>query len=192
MEMNKVGRVLVVLLFMISAGACAKKAVPTQPGFGPGAGGTSGGYDTGRMGEGAGGGLDDARWRELGINSEAEKQEFLNKAESFENQDIYFDFDSYALSEPAKRILDAKVSFLKRYPKVHVTIEGHTDNRGTNEYNLALGERRANSALQYLKNSGMNAQDLNLVSYGEERPLAGGNDEASFAKNRRAHFVLSY
>jgi peptidoglycan-associated lipoprotein len=196
MEMGKLGRVLLILLFMASAAACSKKTVPAQPGFGAGGAG-AGGYGSGATGEagygsGSGGGLDDAKWRELGINSEAEKQEFLAKAESFENQDVYFDYDSYVLSEPAKKILDAKVGFLKRYPKVRVTVEGHCDNRGTNEYNLALGERRANSALQYLANSGLSSANLNIVSYGEERPLAGGNDEGAFAKNRRAHFVVTY
>ncbi|GKT10350.1 hypothetical protein DSTSK_36550 [Desulforhabdus sp. TSK] len=197
MEMGKLGRILLVLLFMASAAACSKKNVPVQPGFGAGGPGADG-YGSGGTGEGGygsgsgGGGLDDAKWREMGINSEAEKQEFLAKVEGFENQDVYFDYDSYVLSEPAKKILDTKVAFLKRYPKVRVTVEGHCDNRGTNEYNLALGERRANSALQYLANSGLSSANLNIVSYGEERPLAGGNDESSFAKNRRAHFVVTY
>jgi peptidoglycan-associated lipoprotein len=115
----------------------------------------------------------------------------LNRAQRFENEDIYFDFDSYVLTEPAKKILDEKIQFLKRYPKVRVTVEGHCDERGTNEYNLALGERRANSAMQYLANSGMSTQNLNAVSYGEERPLSTGHDEASWARNRRAHFVLN-
>jgi len=96
------------------------------------------------------------------------------------------------LTEPAKRILDEKISFLKRYARVRVTVEGHCDERGTTEYNLALGERRANSALQYIRNSGLSVQNLTSVSYGKERPVAMGHDEASWAKNRRAHFVLNF
>jgi peptidoglycan-associated lipoprotein len=188
LKWSVIGRVLLMLVLVASVFACAKKNVPVQPGYGPGGAGSSG------MGPGGGGlsGLDEARWRELGINSEPEKREFLQKAEKFENADIYFDFDSYVLSEPAKRILDDKIQFLKRYPSVRVNIEGHCDERGTNEYNLALGERRANSALQYFVNSGISQQRLGVISYGEERPLATGHDEASWARNRRDHFTLNY
>lgn len=183
-------RLLVILFCMSAAFACSKKSVPVQPGFGAGG---SGSY-SGGMGPGSGGGFggDDARWRELGLNSEAERQQFLESAKDFENDDIYFDYDSYMLSPPAKKILDDKVEFLKRYSKVKINIEGHCDERGTNEYNLALGERRANSAMQYLVNSGVGEQRVTIVSYGEERPVATGHDESSWAKNRRAHFVLIY
>lgn len=182
-------RVFLMACITVGGVSCAKKTVPTQPGFGPGGASTE---STGAGYEGRGpAGLEDARWRELGLNTEAERREFLQSSQAFENEDIYFDYDSYLLSEPAKRILDEKVKFIKRYPKVKVTIEGHCDERGTNEYNLALGERRANSALQYLVNSGVNHASLTVISYGEERPLATGHDEASWAKNRRAHFVIN-
>jgi len=171
---------------MIGASACSKKTIPAQPGYGGTEALPSGG------GIGSGGGLDDAKWRELGINSEAEKREFLERAKAFENQDIYYDYDAYTLSAPAKKVLDEKIAFLKQYPKVKVTVEGHCDERGTTEYNLALGERRANSAYQYILNSGLQTQKLSTISYGKERPIATGHDEASYAKNRRAHFVLNY
>lgn len=185
---GKLGRVLLILVWMVSGYACAKKTVPAGQGFGPGS-------EMGGTGRGTGGGplgLDEARWRELGLNSPEERREFMQRAESFENADVYFDFDSYVLSPPAKKVLDDKSEFLKRYAKVRVTIEGHSDERGTNEYNLALGEKRANSAHQYLVNSGVGQQGMNVVSYGEERPLAAGHDETSWAKNRRAHFTLNY
>jgi peptidoglycan-associated lipoprotein len=182
-------RLLLMVTLAVGFMACSKKKVPPQQGMGQGGFGAG---DMGGMGSGGGAlGADDARWRELGLTTEAERQEFMNKAQRFENEDIYFDFDSYVLTEPAKKILDDKIQFLKRYPKVRVTVEGHCDDRGTNEYNLALGERRSNSAMQYLANSGMSTQNLNAVSYGEERPLATGQDEASWARNRRAHFVLN-
>ena len=128
----------------------------------------------------------------LGINSEAEKREFLDRAKTFENQDVYFDYDSYTLTEPAKKVLEEKIAFLKRYPKVQVTIEGHCDERGTTEYNIALGERRAHAAQEYIMSSGASNLKLTTVSYGKERPIATGHDEASFAKNRRDHFGLNY
>ncbi|MCE5336481.1 MAG: peptidoglycan-associated lipoprotein Pal [Desulfobacteraceae bacterium] len=175
-------------ILIFALGACSKKPVPAQPGFGGDGSASFGGSGT----PGGPGGMDDARWRELGINSEAEKREFLERAKAFENQDIYYDYDGYTLSDPAKRVLDEKIAFLKRYAKVRVTVEGHCDERGTTEYNLALGERRANSCLQYIKNSGLQTEKLTSISYGKERPIATGHDEASWAKNRRAHFVLNY
>ncbi len=170
---------------IIAFSACAKKAVPPQPGFG------APGQEFG-PGPAAGAGMDDAKWRELGITSEAEKREFLDRAKAFENQDVYFDYDSYTLTEPAKKVLDEKLAFVKRWPKVRVTIEGHCDERGTTEYNLALGERRAHAAQQYIANSGIPGLRITTVSYGKERPIATGHDEASYAKNRRDHFVLNY
>ncbi len=178
------------VLLALTVGACAKKAIPMVPGEGV-AGGVYGGPGEG-IASGGYAGMEDVRWRELGIANDLEKQEFLKKAEAFENRDIYFDFDSYVLTEPARQVLSEKIAFLRQYPKVKVTIEGHCDTRGTGEYNLALGERRASSAMQYFVNSGINRQSLTVISYGEERPAALGNDEASHAKNRRAHFVLSY
>jgi len=189
MRYSTIYRILLILMLMTVGFACAKKTVPSQPGFGAGGGGMSGG-----PGGGGGGGMgsDDAKWRELGINSEQEKREFLDKAQAFENEDIYFDFDAHTLSGPAKKILDEKTAFLKRYAKTRVTVEGHCDERGTTEYNLALGERRATTALQYLVNSGIGQQRLGTISYGKERPMAAGHDESSWAKNRRDHFTLNY
>ena len=189
MRYSRVFGVLLILVLSIAGFACAKKTVPSQPGFGAGGGAMAGDPSSGM---GGGLGADDARWRELGINSEQEKREFLEKAQSFENEDIYFDFDAHTLSAPAKKILDGKAVFLKRYPKAKVTIEGHCDERGTTEYNLALGERRATTAVQYLANSGVNQQRMGTISYGKERPLATGHDETSWAKNRRDHFTLNY
>lgn len=183
------GVTLVVLSLALVVG-CSKKKVPAAEGMGPG---SMSGSDMGSMGGPSGGAFgDEARWKELGLNTEAERREFQERARGFENEDVYFDYDSYVLSAPAKKVLDGKVAFLKKYPRVKVTVEGHCDERGTNEYNLALGERRANAAMQYLKNAGLGHASLSSVSYGEERPIATGHDEASWAKNRRAHFVINY
>jgi peptidoglycan-associated lipoprotein len=177
--------VLTIFALSVSISACSKQNVPPPPG-----GGVPGG-EYGQMPP-TGPGADEARWRELGINSEAEKREFLDRAKAFENQDVYFDYDAYTLTEPAKKVLDEKIAFLKRYPRVAVTIEGHCDERGTTEYNIALGERRAHAAQQYIVGSGSSNLKLTTVSFGKERPLAPGHDEASWAKNRRDHFVLNY
>jgi peptidoglycan-associated lipoprotein len=111
--------------------------------------------------------------------------------QEFQNQDINFDFDKYDLRTDARAVLDRKASFLNQNSSVRAQIEGHCDERGTNEYNLALGERRANAAKQYLTTAGISAARLSTISYGEERPLDPGHNEAAWARNRRAHFVIT-
>ncbi len=108
----------------------------------------------------------------------------------FENEDIYFEFDSIRLAPDAQEILTKKANWLRANPAATVTIEGHCDNRGTNEYNLALGEGRAQSARAFLADLGIESSRLNTISYGEERPLDSAQAEEAWAKNRRAHFVI--
>jgi len=108
----------------------------------------------------------------------------------FENEDIYFEFDSIQLSPQAIEILTKKGRWLRENPAATVTIEGHCDNRGTNEYNLALGEGRAQSAKTFLMDLGIDISRLNTISYGEERPLDPQQTERAWGKNRRAHFVI--
>lgn len=104
--------------------------------------------------------------------------------------DAFFDYDSYSLSSEAKGTLEQNAKALKAVSVGNVTIEGHCDERGTKAYNLALGEKRANAAKEYLVALGVNASRLNTVSYGKERPFDDGHDESAWAKNRRAHFVI--
>jgi peptidoglycan-associated lipoprotein len=108
----------------------------------------------------------------------------------FENEDIYFDFDSIQLTPQAQEILTKKGKWLRDNPAATVTIEGHCDNRGTNEYNLALGEGRAQSAKTFLMDLGIDVSKLRTISYGEERPIDPQQTEGAWAKNRRAHFVI--
>jgi peptidoglycan-associated lipoprotein len=117
-------------------------------------------------------------------------QEELSARERFMNEDIYFDFDQSSLTADAQSILQQKAQWLKSRPDVAVTIEGHCDERGTTEYNLALGDRRAESAKAFLVNLGISASRMTTVSYGEERPADPGHNEAAWSKNRRAHFVV--
>jgi len=104
---------------------------------------------------------------------------------------VFFDFDRYDLRPDAQATVQALSAWLDGNPQVTMTIEGHTDDRGTRDYNLALGERRANSVRQYLVSLGTNTNRLAVISYGEERPEALGSDEASWARNRRAVFVIN-
>ena len=111
--------------------------------------------------------------------------------QEFQNQDIYFDFDKYDLRTDARGILDRKAAFLNQNSSVRSQIEGHCDERGTNEYNRALGERRADAAKMYLTTAGISPARLSTISYGEERPVDPGHNEAAWARNRRAHFVIT-
>jgi peptidoglycan-associated lipoprotein len=104
---------------------------------------------------------------------------------------IYFDYDSSVLSPTATQTLDKQAAWLKRYPDIIVTIEGHTDERGTREYNLALGDRRANAVKNYLVALQINSDRLLTISYGEEKPVDPGHDEAAWSKNRRAVTVVT-
>jgi len=104
---------------------------------------------------------------------------------------VYYDYDSAELSAEARAALDANAALLKKYPTWTVTIEGHCDERGTAEYNLALGERRAGSAQAYLLALGIPASRVKIVSYGREFPFDPDHDEEAWAKNRRAHFVIT-
>jgi len=105
-------------------------------------------------------------------------------------KDIRFDFDKYDVRPEDIDTLKQNAALLVRYPSVKIQIEGHCDERGTAQYNLALGERRANSAKQYLMTLGISADRLATISYGEEKPVDLGHNEEAWAKNRRAHFVI--
>src|SRR3954469_21471010 len=103
----------------------------------------------------------------------------------------FFELDSSELTSDAQRALNGDAGLLKQYPTWTVTIEGHCDERGTAEYNLALGERRAVAARAYLMSLGIPADRLRTVSYGKEFPFDPGHDDSAYAKNRRAHFVIT-
>jgi peptidoglycan-associated lipoprotein len=103
---------------------------------------------------------------------------------------VFFDTDMSDIDDQDRRTLDAQAQWLQRYPTVRVTIEGHADERGTREYNLALGERRANAAKNYLASRGVATTRMNVISWGKERPEALGSDEGAWAQNRRAVTVI--
>jgi peptidoglycan-associated lipoprotein len=105
-------------------------------------------------------------------------------------KDVHFDFDKYDIRPGDAEILKDNAALLSKYPQVKIQVEGHCDERGTNEYNLALGERRANAAKRYLLSLGISSDRLSSISYGEEKPLDTGHNEEAWSKNRRGHFVI--
>jgi peptidoglycan-associated lipoprotein len=108
----------------------------------------------------------------------------------FQSEDIYFDFDSSALSPMSQEVLQRKADWMNENMDATVIVEGHCDERGTAAYNLALGERRADAAKEFLVNLGVSADRVTTISYGEEKPVDPGQNEEAWAKNRRAHFVV--
>jgi len=113
----------------------------------------------------------------------AEKSLFLN-------QHAHFDFDKYNIRLDAATVLQTKAEYLKKYPNIIIQIQGHCDERGTVDYNLALGDRRAHAAAKYLESLGISSGRMKTISYGEERPLNPGHTEDAWAENRRAQVII--
>lgn len=117
-------------------------------------------------------------------------QSGAGQASKISLEDVFFDFDRFAIRSDAKPVLEANAAALKSEPNVKILIEGHCDERGTSEYNLVLGEKRARAARQYLQGLGIEASRIQITSFGKERPFCFEHDPVCFQKNRRAHFVV--
>ncbi len=105
-------------------------------------------------------------------------------------KDVFFEYDKAELRSDARAILQESGRILKENPDARITLEGHCDERGTEEYNLALGQRRAEAVKSFLTDLGINASRFSVISYGEEKPFSAGHDESAWSQNRRVHFVL--
>ena len=121
----------------------------------------------------------------LAMNAE-ERQAATN----ISNGIVYFEYDSFSLTGESKSTLTQKASVMKQFPQLRVTIEGHCDERGTEEYNLALGERRARAAYEFLLNLGVSASQMEMVSFGKLHPAVSGSGESAWSKNRRDEFKV--
>jgi peptidoglycan-associated lipoprotein len=130
------------------------------------------------------------RAREARQRQEAASMSEEARRAAFEDENIHFDFDKYVLTPQAMMILDDKAAYLREHPGVRVLVEGHCDDRGSNEYNLALGDRRANSAKDYLVKSGVAEGRITTISYGEEQPLCRQQNESCWSRNRRDQFSV--
>jgi peptidoglycan-associated lipoprotein len=125
-----------------------------------------------------------------GVRQREKEQMLQSEALAFESEPIYFDFDESILKPEARAVLDKKAAWLRKNPQYALRIEGHCDERGTSEYNVALGEKRAVSAAEYLRQLGISASRISTISYGEERAADPSHTEEAWAKNRRAEFRL--
>ncbi|HAY23377.1 peptidoglycan-associated lipoprotein Pal [Desulfobacca acetoxidans] len=109
---------------------------------------------------------------------------------AFESEDVFFEYDQFTLTSESRSLLQKKASFLQKHPEIQITIEGHCDIRGSSDYNLGLGQKRADSAKSYLQDLGIAGNRLSTISYGKEQPIAPGNTEEAHARNRRGHLVI--
>lgn len=170
--------IMVMLLgTVIALTSCSKKDVVSDEPMMSGGGGGSGEFGGG-SGGGEGG---DVSSSSIGGGGTGSGQGL---------QTVYFDYDKYTIRSDARGSLKANASWLKSNPGATIQVEGHCDERGTIEYNLALGERRANAAKNYLVRMGIDSSRLSTISYGEERPSATGSEESAWSQNRRAEFVV--
>ena len=158
---------MIAAITMLAVGACAKKAPESLP---PAPEGT--GTDTGYTGTSV---------------VPGSQEDFVASVSA---DRIFFDFDQYNVDAEDQATLRSQAQWLQRNPAVRVTLEGHADERGTRDYNIALGERRANAAKNYLASLGVDPSRINVISYGKERPAALGSDESAYAQNRRAVTVV--
>ena len=172
--MAKLTHLLLAATALVAVAGCAKKRPPVLPPP-PEQSGTTGEAQTGPVGP------TDGAIRP-GSNEDFKR--------SVQSNTVNFGVDLYDIDSTARAILDEQAAYLARFPQVRITIEGHCDERGTREYNLALGDRRANAAKNYLAAKGVDPSRMTTISYGKERPLALGSDEASWAQNRRAVTVV--
>ena len=131
----------------------------------------------------------DANGLNNGLSLELNGDSDSNKAGGLKT--VFFAFDSSVLDSSAKEAMNSNAEFLKANSKVDIQVEGHCDERGGRQYNLALGERRAKSVLEYLVAMGVESKRISTISYGNERPVSEGHDESAWSKNRRANFVVT-
>jgi peptidoglycan-associated lipoprotein len=136
--------------------------------------------------------LEEQRLQEQALQEDAARQRNLEMSarEQFENQDVLFDYDSAVLSAEARYLLKIKANWLEVNAARNIVVQGHCDERGTTEYNLALGDQRASAVKAFLMDLGISGARITTISYGEEKPLDPGTGEAAWARNRRAHFVI--
>lgn len=170
--MAKLKTALIVATMAVAVAGCQKKRPETLP---PGPGAVDPGTAPG-PGDNLGGAA------QPGTNAHF-KQNTLGDT-------VLFGLDQYDIDAEARRILDSQSQWLMQFPNTRITIEGHADERGTREYNLALGDRRANAAKNYLAARGVSPARITTISYGKERPVALGSDESSWAQNRRAVTIV--
>ncbi|ENC6730768.1 peptidoglycan-associated lipoprotein Pal [Vibrio navarrensis] len=183
MQLNKVLKGLLIALPVMAVTACSSSDDAASN-----AGTSTETNQTSSGGSATTGGTDTTVITPINQNGQLSEQE-LKEQTLRETQTVYFAFDNATISSDYEEMLAAHAAYLSKNPSLKVTIEGHADERGTPEYNIALGERRAQAVAKYLQAMGVQADQISIVSYGEEKPLLLGQTEEIYAKNRRAVLV---
>ena len=183
MQLNKVLKGLLIALPVMAVTACSSSDDAASN-----AGTSTETNQTTSGGSATTGGTDTTVITPINQNGQLSEQE-LKEQTLRETQTVYFAFDNATISSDYEEMLAAHAAYLSKKPSLKVTIEGHADERGTPEYNIALGERRAQAVAKYLQAMGVQADQISIVSYGEEKPLLLGQTEEIYAKNRRAVLV---
>ncbi|WP_047043839.1 peptidoglycan-associated lipoprotein Pal [Vibrio mexicanus] len=178
MQLNKVLKGLMIALPVLAVTACSSSDDAVN----------ASGAETNQSAEGSANGVDTTVVSPIDGNAQLTEQELKEQALR-ETQTIYFAFDNSTIAGDYEEMLSAHAAYLSKNVDLSVTIEGHADERGTPEYNIALGERRAQAVANYLQALGVQADQISIVSYGEEKPLLLGQSEEVYAKNRRAVLV---
>ena len=173
MQLNKVLKGLMIALPVMAIAACSSNKNASNDGS---EGGMLNSAGTGMDANGNG-------------NMSSEEQARLQMQQLQQNNIVYFDLDKYDIRSDFAAMLDAHANFLRSNPSYKVTVEGPADDRGTPEYNISLGERRANAVKMYLQGYGVSADQMSIVSYGKAKPAVQGHDEPAYSKNRRAVLV---
>ncbi|MGL5030838.1 MAG: peptidoglycan-associated lipoprotein Pal [Aeromonas sp.] len=192
MQLNKLLKGLAIALPLFTLAACSSSSETDAAGSESGDGMSStqtdgmGGVQTGGMDGSQGVGMNGS-----GMNGSMSPEDQMNQKFQALQRDnvIFFPYDGYDIQGQYADLLDAHASYLREHPNVKVLVEGHADERGTPEYNIALGERRAKAVAKYAQTLGVQSDQLSIVSYGEEKPLDPAHTEEAFAKNRRAVLV---
>ncbi|MBT9240579.1 peptidoglycan-associated lipoprotein Pal [Vibrio splendidus] len=179
MQLNKVLKGLMIALPVMAVTACSSTDEATS---------ATSGTESNQTTSGSEGNVDTTVVTPIDANAQLSEQELKEQALR-ETQTIYFAFDNSTIAGDYEEILAAHAAYLSNNVDMNVTIEGHADERGTPEYNIALGERRAQAVANYLQALGVQADQISIVSYGEEKPLLLGQSEDVYAKNRRAVLV---
>ncbi|MEZ8786852.1 MULTISPECIES: peptidoglycan-associated lipoprotein Pal [Vibrio] len=179
MQLNKVLKGLMIALPVMAVTACSSTDEATS---------ATSGTESNQTTSGSEGTVDTTVVTPIDANAQLSEQELKEQALR-ETQTIYFAFDNSTIAGDYEEILAAHAAYLSNNVDMNVTIEGHADERGTPEYNIALGERRAQAVAKYLQALGVQADQISIVSYGEEKPLLLGQSEDVYAKNRRAVLV---
>lgn len=188
----KIGIIIIPLVMLGACGTAAKKsgeagaAGAGAAGGGQAGGGQAGGATTMPVGPGGGG---EATAIPGGGMAGAGGAGGAGDADLLSKKVVYFDFDSSTVHDEDRAIIQAHADYLSRHPGVKVTLEGHADERGSREYNIGLGERRAKAVEQMMELMGVSSSQISIVSYGEERPAALGHDESAWHLNRRVEIV---